>query len=321
MEASQISTIIKNLRKPFLYTILFTAVFFVLLFPTGDLGDLVSSKVSELTQNQVFLQFNNFSFNLTPPGVEFTDIFVETAFAPGISADEILISPSLAGVIAQKPYGSVQAKGLLNGELQLSVKKGQPTETGNERQRFIVNLENLSLNSLKDFLKLSLALEGNLSLSADGQSDLELSEQPDVDLNVDLNKFSLPPATINTMMGPITLPDMKLDQVHLKGRLSNGKFNIEVGDIGKKQDDLFGKIKGFWNVSIIMVNGRPVPQFGSYDLDINLVTNKTFQAKASLFLSLLDQYKSNTAGGTQYKFKVSAADLQSPPNITGGSSN
>lgn len=317
MEKSQLSTIIQTIRKPFLYSILFTLIFFIFLFPTGDLGDLVSSKVSELTQNQVFLQFNNFSFNLTPPGVEFTDIFVETAFAPGISADEILISPSLGGVIAQKPYGSVQARGILNGDLQMSIKKGQPTETGNERQRFIVNLENLSLSSLKDFLKLSLSLEGNLSLSADGQSDLELSEQPDVDLNVDLNKFALPPATVNTMMGPITLPDMKLDQVHLKGRLSNGKFNIEVGDIGKKQDDLFGKIKGFWNVNIIMVNGRPTPQFGSYDLDINLVTNKTFQAKASLFLSLLDQYKSNSANGTQYKFKVSAADLQSPPNITG----
>jgi len=321
MEKPQIGAIIRGARKPVLWIILFTALFFIILFPTGDLGDLVSSKVSELTQNQVFLQFNNFSLNVTPPGVEFTDIFVETAFAPGISAEEIQISPSLAGIIAQKPYGSVNAKGILNGELQLSVKKGQPTETGNERQRLIVNLEDLSLGALKDFLKLSLSIEGKLSLNADGQADLELSEQPDVDLNVDVNKFSLPPATINTMMGPLTLPDMKLDQVHLKGRLSNGKFIVEVGDIGKKQDDLFGKIKGFWNVSIIMVNGRPVPQFGSYDLDINLVTNKVFQTKASLFLSLLDQYKSSSPDGTRYKFKVSATDLQSPPSITGSTSN
>jgi len=321
MEKIQISSIIRSARKPILLIILFTAIFFVILFPTGDLGDLVSSKVSEITQNQVFLQFNNFSLNLTPPGVEFTDIFLETAFAPGISADEILISPSLAGVISQKPYGSVRAKGLLNGELQLSVKKGQPTETGNERQRVIVNVEDLSLSALRDFLKLSLAIEGKLSISADGQSDLELSEQPDIDLNLDVNKFSLPPATVNTMMGPLTLPDMKLDQIHLKGRLSNGKFSVEVGDIGKKQDDLFGKIKGFWNISIIMVNGRPTPQFGSYDLDINLVTNKAFQSKASLFLSLLDQYKSSSADGTRYKFKVSATDLQSPPSITGSTSN
>lgn len=317
MKKPELSIVIKSLRKPFLWTLLFTLVFFVILFPTDDLGDLVSSKVSELTQNQVFLQFNNFSFNLTPPGVEFTDIFVETAFAPGISADEIIISPSLAGIITQKPYGSVKALGLLNGELQMSVKKGQPTETGNDRQRLVINMEDLSLNSLKDFLKLPLAIEGKLSLSADGQSDLELSEQPDVDLSINIQKFSLPPATLNTMMGPITLPDMKLDQVHLKGRLSNGKFNVEVGDIGKKQNDLFGKIKGFWNINILMVNGRPIPQFGSYNLDINLVTNKTFQAKASLFLSLLDQYKSNTAEGTRYQFKVSAPDLQNPPSITG----
>lgn len=321
MEKIQLGKIIQSIRKPFLWVILFTLIFFIFLFPTGDLGDLVSSKVSELTQNQVFLQFNNFSLNLTPPGVEFTDIFLETAFAPGISAKEILISPSLAGIISQKPYGSVSVTDLLNGALQLSVKKGQPTETGNERQRLILNLENLSLSALRDFLKLSLALEGKLSLSADGQADLELSEQPDIDLNLDLNKFALPPATVNTMMGPLTLPDMKLDQIHLKGRLSNGKFNIEMGDIGKKQDDLFGKIKGFWNVNIVLVNGKPIPQFGSYDLDINLVTNKTFQAKASLFLSLLDQYKSSSPDGTRYKFKVSASDLQSPPSITGSTSN
>lgn len=317
MEKIQIGVLLRKARKPFLWILLFSLLFFILLFPTGDLGDLVSSKVSELTQNQVFLQFNNFSLSLTPPGVEFSDIFIETAFAPGVSADEILISPSLSGLISQKPYGSLRAKGLLKGNLQLSLKKGQPTETGNERQRIIVNFEDLSLSAVKDFFKLPLSLDGKLSLNADGQADLELSEQPDVDLTLDVNKFSLPPATINTMMGPITLPDMKLDQIHLKGRLSNGKFNIEMGDLGKKQNDLFGKIKGFWHINIVMVGGHPTPQFGSYDLDINLLTNKTFQAKASLFLSLLDQYKSDTSEGTRYKFKVSGSDLQSPFSITG----
>jgi type II secretion system protein N len=317
MEASQISQLIRKLRKPFLYSLLFTAIFFIFLFPTGDLGDLVSSKVSELTQNQVFLQFGNFNFDIAPPGVEFSEVFVETAFTPGISAEEISIAPSISGMISQKPYGSVSAKGLLNGELQLSVKKGQPTETGNERQRLILDVEKISLAALRELMKWSLALEGNLSVSADGQGDLALSEQPDVDLNVAVDKFSLPPATINTMMGPLTLPDMKLGEVHLKGRLSNGKFNIETGDIGKKQDDLHGKIKGFWNINLMMMGGRPVPQIGSYDLEIDLVANKNFQAKASLFLSLLDQYKSGAPDGARYRFKVSAADLMSPPSITG----
>lgn len=317
MEASQLSVLIRKGKKPFLWTLLFSLLFFIIRFPTEDLGDLVSTKVSEISQNQIFLQFSNFSFKITPPGLDFTDIFLETPFTPGLSAEEISISPSLTALISKKPYGSIRARGLLNGEVSVAVKKGQPTELGNERQRLTMDMENISLSAFRELMKWSLAIEGSLNLSADGQADLALTEQPDVELNLDLSQFSLPPATVNTMMGPITLPDMKLQQIHLKGRLSNGKFQIETGDIGKKQDDLFGKIKGFWNINVFMQGGRPIPQFGSYDLDINLVTNKNFQAKASLFLSLLDQYKSSTAEGTQYQFKVSAADLMSPPSITG----
>ncbi len=317
MEATDIRHFLRKLAKPFLTSLLFALIFFFVFFPTGDLGDLVSSKVSELTQNQVFIQFNNFSFNVTPPGVEFTEVFLETSFTPGLSADEITISPSIPGMISQKPYGSFSAKGILNGNLNVSVKKGQATETGVERQRVVLEVEQVSLAALREIMKWNLALEGHLSLSADGQADLALSEQPDVDLTVDLEKFMLPPATINTMMGPLTLPDMKLGQIHLKGRLSNGKFHIENGDIGKKQDDLFGKVKGFWNINLLMMGGRPYPQLGSYDFEIDLTANKAFQGKASLFLSLLDQYKSFSADGARYHFKVSAADLMSPPSITG----
>ena len=242
METSQITAFLRKLIKPFLISLFCALVFFLLLFPTGDLGDLVSSKVSELSKNQVFLQFNNFSFNITPPGVEFSEVFLETSFTPGISAEEISITPSIPGLISQKPYGSVKAKGLLNGNLYLSIKKGQSTEAGAERQRILLESENINLAALRELMKWSLAIEGKLSLNADGQGDLALSEQPEVDLNLDVLKFALPPATINTMMGPLTLPDMKLGQIHVKARLSNGKLNIESGEIGKKADDLHGKI-------------------------------------------------------------------------------
>lgn len=316
MEASPLSTLIRKLRKPLMFSLLFAIVFFLVLFPTGDLGDLVSSKVSEITQNQVFLQFSNFSIGIAPPGVKFTDVFVETAFTPGISAEEITLAPSLQGLIAQKPYGSISAQGLLNGSLDISIKKGQSSETGNERQRLVLEVNKINLSSLREIMKWALALEGQLSITADAQGDLALSEQPEMDINLDLEKLAVPPATMNTMMGPLTLPDIKLDIVHLKGRLSNGKFNIETGEIGKKQDDLNGRIKGHWNVNLLMMGGRPQPQFGSYDFEIDLVANKNFQAKASLFLSLLDQYKTPTSEGARYRFRVSASDMMSPPSIT-----
>jgi type II secretion system protein N len=316
MDASKVRAIISKIKKPLFLSVVFALLFFLILFPTGDLGDLVSTKVSELTQNQVFLQFNNFSFSLTPPGVEFSDVFVETIFTSGISAEDISISPSISGLISQKPYGSVNAKGLLNGSLNIAVKKGQPTEAGAERQRVLIDVEQMSLSSLRELMKWSLPLEGSLSLSADGQAEVALAEQPEVELNLNLEKFFLPPATVNTQMGPLTLPDMKLGEVRLKGRLSSGKFNIDNAEIGKKQDELHGKIKGFWNISFTNAGGRPVPQFGSYNFEVDLVATKMFQTKASLFLSLLDQYKTAASDGARYHFKVSAADLLSPPSIS-----
>lgn len=316
MERQEVYAQLKKLRKPFLLSILFTLLWFIILFPTSDLGDLVSSKVSEATNNQVFLQFDEFSFNVAPPGLGFTEVFLETAFSPGISAEEIAITPSIPGMIARKPYGSVTAKGLLDGQVSASISKGQPTEAGAERQRVVVDVEQINLASLREMMKWTTAFEGKLSLNAEGQGDLNLSEQPDVDMTLDVEKFALPPATINTMMGPLTLPDMKLAHIHLKGRLSNGKFNIEAGEIGKKKDDLFGKINGSWSVQLNMIGGRPVPQLGAYDFEIDLVANKDFQAKAGLFLTLLDQYKSTSPDGPRYRFKVSGTDLYNPPNIT-----
>ncbi len=45
-------------------------------------------------------------------------------------------------------------------------------------------------------------------------------------------------------MGPLTLPDLKLSTVELKGRLAAGRFVIETGTIGKPGDELYGTIKG-----------------------------------------------------------------------------
>ncbi|MEY4615396.1 MAG: hypothetical protein RJB66_356 [Pseudomonadota bacterium] len=315
MDKQSLFALLKKLRGPFFLSILFTLIWFVVLFPTSDLGDLVSTKVSEFTQNQVFLQFDEFSFDVAPPGVEFSNVFLESPFFPGFSAETISIAPSVSGMISQKPYGTVKAQGFLDGTISATVKKGQATDAGVERHRLLLDVEKISLASVREMLKWTTAFEGRISLTADGQGDLALNEQPDVDLKLEVDKFALPPATINTMMGPLTLPDMKLGIIHLKGRLSNGKFLIESGEIGKKQDDLFGKIKGSWNVQLMMMGGRPVPQLGAYDFEVDLVANKQFQAKAGLFLSLLDQYKTMTGDGARYQFKVSGADLYNPPSI------
>jgi hypothetical protein len=59
-----------------------------------------------------------------------------------------------------------------------------------------------------------------------------------------------------------------------------------------------------------------VPALGDYTLDIDLSLKKSFQDKANLFLSFIDAYKVPRPDGAQYRFKVSAGSMDTPPNIS-----
>jgi type II secretion system protein N len=315
MQNFSISKLIKAGSKWLIFIMGLAVLFFLLLFPTGDLGDFVSTKVSEVTQNQVFLQFSEFGLNLLPPALKFSEVFVETPFFPAVTTESLNISPSISAMISRKPYGSITANGLFKGEVNISVKKGTPTEASPERQRLVLNAEKLDLKSLRDTFILPLAINGKLDLDADLQADLEGKEQPEMDLLLIIEEFNLPTATVSTMMGPLTLPEIKLVKVEIKGRLANGSLIIEQGDIGVAKDELSGKIKGNWAMAINAAQGF-TPSLGAYDLDIDLTAKKSFQNKAGLFLGLLDTYKSAAGDGARYHFKVSASSLDSPPNIT-----
>lgn len=307
---------LKKFSGPFFAGIFLTVLFTYWLFPFGDLGDLVSSQVSQATQGQVFVQFDDMDLSLLPtPAIGLMGVSVESPFTPSLSADELKVRPSIAGLINKEPKGELSAMGLLGGQLNVVVKNGSPTENGDPRQRLILSAENLSLQKVHQAMRLPVALEGSLNIETEAQANLDFNEQPEMDLTLLVDKFVLPPATVNTMMGPLALPDMRLSKVQLKGRLSNGKFIIENGSLGAPSDELYGQIKGSWSVTFQKGAGFK-PILGSYNLDIDLNTKRTFETKAALFLSFLDSYKSAGNQGSRYRFKVSATNLESPPNIT-----
>jgi type II secretion system protein N len=315
MNSFSISKILKKGGKWISFILVLASVFFVIFFPTGDLGDFVSTKVSEVTQNQVFLQFSEFGLNVLPPALKFSEVFVETPFFPAVTTANLSISPSISAMISRKPYGSIKANGLFKGDVKIDFKKGTASELAPERHRLLLSAENLDLKSLRDTFNFPVSVTGRLNLEADGQADVEGKEQPEMELVIVIEDFNLPTATVSTMMGPLTLPELKLGKVEIKGRLSNGNLIIEQGDIGQPKDELSGKIKGKWAMTINSMQGYS-PNLGAYDIDINLVAKKSFQNKAGLFLSLLDSYKSIAGDGAAYHFKVSAINLDSPPNIT-----
>lgn len=291
-------------------------VFLFVLFPFDDLSDLISSQVSKLSNNSVYVQFERLKMSIFPtPGVAMDQVYIESLRTPALSAQELVITPSVAGLIAQKPYGHVSAKGFLKGNVDLSVGKGARTENGIERQRIEVSAKKISLNDIRELANLPIMLKGQLNLQTTALADLTFQEQPDMDLDLTINQFELPPSNVNTPMGPLTLPDLRLSTVELKGRLSAGRFIIETGTIGKPGDELQGTIKGNIGLNIQNRGGGFTHQVGAYNFDIDLKAKKSFQDRAALFLSFIDNFKTPTSDGAQYKFKVSATNPMLPPNI------
>lgn len=303
-------------KLKFLVLFVSALIFTVLLFPFNDLSDLVSTKVAQFTQNQVFLQFEKMGLSFSPSaGLEFSNISVDTPALPTINAKEVVITPGLSSLITQKPAGTVSAKGLFHGNVEISMKPGTKTDTGVERQKIEITAKQLSLADLRDLAQLPMVLKGKVDLTTVAQADLSFQEQPEIDLNIKIDQFELPPSNVQTPMGPLTLPDLKLSSVTLKGRLVGGRLNIEEGIIGKENDEMRGSIKG--GIGLQLQNrGGLVPVIGAYNFDVDLTVKKNFQDKAALLLTLLDQYKTPTADGARFALRVSAPGPNTPPNMS-----
>lgn len=304
-------------NKGRLFVMVASAIVFVfLLFPFDDLSDLISSQVSKLTNNSVYLQFERMKLSLFPqPGMKMDRVYIESLRTPALTAQELVITPSVTGLIQQKPYGHVSAKGFLKGDVDLQVNKGPRSDNGIERQKIEVKAQKISLNDVRELANLPVLLKGQLNLETTALADLSFQEQPEVELNMVINQFELPPSNVNTPMGPLTLPDLKLSTVELRGRLSAGRFIIETGTIGRPGDELTGTIKGNIGITIQNQGGRFAQQIGAYNFDIDLKTKRSFQDRAALFLTFIDGFKTPTADGAQYKFKVSASNPMMPPSI------
>lgn len=298
-------------------TIWFTVIFIFILFPFNDLNDLISAQISKLTQNRIFVQFEELHLNPFGPKISMDKVFVESGSMPAITSDEISVSPSLSSLITQQPAGTITATGFLKGDVEIHLKSGTKTDSGLVRSKLEIQAKNLSVKEIRDLAQLPLVLRGTLNINANALADLTFTEQPEADLNLSILKFEMPSGSINSPeMGRVNLPEIKFANVELKGKLANGKFIIETGRLGDSKDDLSGDIKGDLMITFQNVNGQITPLIGGYNIDLNLKANNAFITRAKSFLPLLDGYKTETPNGAQYKFKVQAMSMGMPPQFT-----
>lgn len=297
-------------------TFFMTLGFLFVLFPLSDLNDLISTQVSKLTNNTVFLQFEKMRLNPMTASVSLEKVYVETPQINSISSDALDVSPSISALLARKPGGKITAKGFLKGEVEVSM---HPTTgaSGANKSKFEVVANNLSLKEAREAANISLPIKGELSLTSQAIADLSFTEQPELDLTVTIMRFELAATSIPLQdFGQIGLPEIKFGKIEMKGRLSNGKFVIENGKLGTNKDDLYGDIKGELAVSFQNVGGQVAPVIGSYDISVDIKATPKFKDKAKLFLSFLDGYRVGSGAVSNYKFKISAVQMGLPPQFT-----
>ncbi|MEK6627575.1 MAG: type II secretion system protein GspN [Bdellovibrionota bacterium] len=301
-------------------TLLMTVAFVVILFPLSELNDLISSQVSKLTGNRVFLQLEKMHLNPLSASISFENIYIETPQISSLGSDELEISPSFSALLAKKPGGKITAKGFLKGDVEVSIhptSSAEGLDKSADKFKIGVVAGKINLKELQQTVNINLPIKGELNLTAQAVADLAMTEQPELDISMTILKFELASTSIPLQdFGQIALPEMKLGKIELKGRLSNGKFLIENGKLGTNQDEFYGDVKGDLSVTFQNNNGQINPIIGAYNISLDLFATQIFKDKAKLFLSFLDGYKIDSGSVSNYKFKVYSAQMGMPPQFT-----
>jgi type II secretion system protein N len=292
-------------------------VFFMyFLFPFNDLGDLVSTKISEATQGQVFVDFDNIDLSLVPhPGLALSKVTIETPFAPALTAKSLSVAPSILGLLSFRPGVNVHASGFLGGSLDMTAGVGDKTQTtpSHRKQKISLDMSELSLSSMAKLASLPLRFDGAISGSLDSQVDPDFSEQPTADLDLQASKTVIPEGNINTPLGPIGLPRLNMGDVIIQGHADKGQIEISKLVAGRPGGDLYATATGRVDLKMSKSGGSVQPQVGAYDLTVKLQVGESVKQKLGSFLGILQNYQ--TTANT-YAFRVSAPNTFSPPNLT-----
>lgn len=309
-----------------------TSVFLFVLFPLGDLNDFISSKISQATNNKVFLQFDEMHLNPLTTTLSLDKVLLETEQIENLTIENLSATPSLMALASQKIGGHVTADGFLGGRLDLKVSPsaaGKSSEKSTDKSdpnagqsplgKSDVDLivEKISLKEVKKLMSSSLPISGTVDVSANLTIDPAFSEQPEGDLQLKIQKFELQNTSVQLPdLGSINLPEIKFSSVELKGKMQGGKFLIETGKLGSPSDDFYGNIKGDIGITIQNMNGQMRPLVNSYNLSIDLQAKPRFADRASFFLNFIDQYKKVETGVNHYKFKLLSTAPGMPPQFS-----
>src|SRR4051812_29728975 len=99
-----INNLFRNHKLKILVIISAFLFFLITLFPFRDIGDLITSQISEATQNQVYVDFKDLGLTLFPqPGLKMEGVTIDNPMFPTLAAENLFVSTSLLGLITFRP--------------------------------------------------------------------------------------------------------------------------------------------------------------------------------------------------------------------------
>lgn len=310
-------------------------LFFIFVFPFGDLSDAVTSQIARNTNNQIYLQFEDLELSVIPaPAVAATGVSADLLTLPTLNVQFLKLRPAYLSLLfsplklikavrgdlesamytAVLALAHVRADGILGGDIDLDLSP-EKAEQGAITTRADIEIDELDLNRLQEWSALPVKLQGKLSADLELRVNTSMQEQPEGEFSVKVSKFTLPAGPVMTAMGPINLPTISMNNVLFRGRLVNGNLMLEEGTFGQAGEPAHGRVKGQLAMRIQNMGGQMVPQMGQYNLTVDLNLTSNFEKELG-FAFLLDSYKTPVQGGNRYLMRIQGTDFMNPPLIT-----
>ena len=306
-----------SIKGKIIICLLLIPVFVLVLFPVDDISDLVTKEVAKATGNQIYVSFDHMNLGFFPTaGVGFDRLSLEAGQLPPLSIRRLDINPSIFGLLMNKPQGEAYAQGIFRGDIRVAVSPGKKLENGVATQNINIEAEKLNLGDIRQFASLPVRIRGQASAKVSGNVDPAFTAQPDINVELQSPNFELQPTSVETLMGPLVLPGLKLGRLQLKGRLSAGQFLIEEGFFGKDGDDLAGSVKGRIGLEIRNFNGRMIPVASNYELRFDFAAKEGFEKRSETLLLLINSHRTAEAAGGRYKFILTGDARNQSFNIT-----
>lgn len=316
-------------KKKILFLSAAISFWFVVLFPYDDLSDFITFKTTQMTQSQLYLQFDGLAFALLPQlGIKMENVLVEVVNFPPFNVDTLGVAPKFS-LIFGKLAGVVKASGFFGGDVALHVSPSNQLEADGPELGVDLNLEKVALKDLSKYMQkysnFPLTVSGETNFDSTLYVDTTYKVQPKGDVKLNIKNLDIPSSNIGLPMGggaamSMPLPALQLTNLEIEGNMRDGTFTIKKGTIGDPKNDLNGTITGDIHLNIAP-NGRV--STGGYNLVVNLNIGDTLKRQLGTVLSFVDiyqgigeKYKFDSLRGVRYAMRIKANNMATPPQIS-----